>query len=87
MPRKRGQSSGPAAAVRIIWVRRSEGGHIAQAAASVVRACGELGRAEARVELAAEELRTALRQLDFLVGRVDVEAVLDVIFGTFCLGK
>jgi tRNA modification GTPase len=60
---------------------------IAQAAASVAKACGELGRAEARVELAAEELRTALRQLDFLVGKVDVEAVLDVIFATFCLGK
>ena len=60
---------------------------IAQAAASVAKACGELGRAEASVELAAEELRTALRQLDFLVGKVDVEAVLDVIFGTFCLGK
>lgn len=39
------------------------------------------------VELGAEELRLALRSLDFLVGRVDVEAVLDVIFSSFCLGK
>lgn len=39
------------------------------------------------VELACEELRSAVRALDFLVGRVDVEAVLDVIFASFCLGK
>lgn len=40
-----------------------------------------------RVELAAEDLRGALRSLDFLMGRVDVEAVLDVVFGAFCIGK
>lgn len=38
-------------------------------------------------ELVAAELRRALHALDFLVGRVDVEAVLDVIFQSFCLGK
>ena len=37
--------------------------------------------------MVAEEIRGALRALDFLVGRVDVEAVLDVIFQSFCLGK
>lgn len=42
---------------------------------------------EAQVELAAEGLRSALGALDFLVGRVDVEAVLDVIFSNFCVGK
>ena len=31
--------------------------------------------------------RAALRALDFLVGAVDVEAVLDVVFQSFCLGK
>jgi tRNA modification GTPase len=40
-----------------------------------------------RAELAAEELRTALRSLDSLVGRVDVEDILDEIFSSFCLGK
>ena len=40
-----------------------------------------------RVELAAEELRTALRALDALIGRVDVENLLDEIFSRFCLGK
>lgn len=40
-----------------------------------------------RAELAAEELRTAVRALDSLVGRVDVEQILDEIFASFCLGK
>jgi len=40
-----------------------------------------------RAELAAEELRTAIRALDSLVGRVDVEQILDEIFSSFCLGK
>ncbi|KCV82534.1 tRNA modification GTPase TrmE [Actibacterium atlanticum] len=38
-------------------------------------------------ELAAEELRNAIRALDSLVGRVDVEHILDEIFASFCLGK
>jgi tRNA modification GTPase len=38
-------------------------------------------------DLAAEELRSAVRALDSLVGRVDIENVLDEIFASFCLGK
>lgn len=38
-------------------------------------------------ELAAEDVRQALRSLDFLLGAADVEAVLDIIFGQFCIGK
>ncbi len=38
-------------------------------------------------ELAAEDLRLALRALDRLVGRSDVEDILDVIFRDFCIGK
>ncbi len=38
-------------------------------------------------ELAAEELRQALRAMDSLIGRIDVENILDVIFSSFCLGK
>jgi tRNA modification GTPase len=40
-----------------------------------------------RAELAAEDLRTAVRALDSLVGRIDVEDILDEIFASFCLGK
>lgn len=38
-------------------------------------------------DIAAEELRSAIRSLEALVGRVDVENLLDEIFASFCLGK
>ncbi|MFG1421923.1 tRNA uridine-5-carboxymethylaminomethyl(34) synthesis GTPase MnmE [Roseixanthobacter liquoris] len=38
-------------------------------------------------DLLAEDLRLAARALDALVGRVDIEDVLDTLFRTFCIGK
>ena len=38
-------------------------------------------------DLIAEELRSATRAVDSLVGRVDVEDLLDEIFLSFCIGK
>ncbi|WP_282022147.1 tRNA uridine-5-carboxymethylaminomethyl(34) synthesis GTPase MnmE [Ruegeria faecimaris] len=38
-------------------------------------------------DIAAEELRTAIRALEALVGRIGVEDLLDEIFSSFCLGK
>lgn len=38
-------------------------------------------------ELRAEALRAALAALGRLTGRVDVERVLDLVFGEFCIGK
>ncbi|MFY9237690.1 MAG: tRNA uridine-5-carboxymethylaminomethyl(34) synthesis GTPase MnmE [Roseovarius sp.] len=46
-----------------------------------------IGRGEDGADIAAEELRTAVRALDSLLGRVDIENVLDEIFASFCLGK
>jgi tRNA modification GTPase len=47
-----------------------------------------LGQTEGgREELIAEELRSAATTLGRLVGRVDVEDILDVIFRDFCIGK
>lgn len=43
--------------------------------------------AGAEAELAAEWLRRALRSLDSLIGRVDVEDFLGEIFASFCIGK
>lgn len=40
-----------------------------------------------REELQAEDLRLAARALDRLIGKVDVEDVLDALFRTFCIGK
>ena len=38
-------------------------------------------------DIAAEDMRSAIRSLEMLVGRVDVENLLDEIFLSFCLGK
>ena len=48
-----------------------------------------LTRAQAAgdLELVAEDLRLALRALGRIVGRVDVEDILDVVFRDFCIGK
>lgn len=54
---------------------------------SLRAAQGILPQGEAVAEIAAEELRAAIRALDSLVGRIDVEMVLDEIFASFCLGK
>ncbi|NKB20343.1 MAG: tRNA uridine-5-carboxymethylaminomethyl(34) synthesis GTPase MnmE [Alphaproteobacteria bacterium] len=51
--------------------------------------CSALTRAldAAEAELMAEDLRLAARALGRITGRVDVEDILDVIFGEFCIGK
>jgi tRNA modification GTPase len=55
-----------------------------ETAASLQRCIDVVGKGE---ELAAEELRTAIHSLGRLLGRVDVEDILDVIFREFCVGK
>jgi tRNA modification GTPase len=52
--------------------------------ASLRRSIDVVGLGE---ELAAEELRTAVHSLGRLLGRVDVEDILDKIFREFCVGK
>jgi tRNA modification GTPase len=42
---------------------------------------------EGREEIMAEQLRLGTRALGKLLGRVDVEDILDVIFRDFCIGK
>jgi tRNA modification GTPase len=53
-------------------------------AASLRCSMAVLGEGE---EFAAEELRLAADSLGRLLGRVDVEDILGVIFSTFCIGK
>ena len=55
-----------------------------ETAASLRRCIEIIGNGE---ELAAEELRAAAYSLGRLLGRVDVEDILDVIFREFCVGK
>jgi tRNA modification GTPase len=55
-----------------------------QTAVSLQRSLGAVREGE---ELAAEDLRSAVHSLGRLLGRVDVEDILDVIFREFCVGK
>ena len=54
--------------------------------ASVTTARAALERGEAP-EYVALDLREALQALGEVVGEVDVEQILDVIFSSFCIGK
>ena len=61
---------------------------------AMVRALAALGEAEEQLrlgpdmyDLAADDMRQAIRALESLVGRVDVENLLDEIFSSFCVGK
>jgi len=53
-------------------------------AVALERSLAAIGQGE---ELAAEDLRSAAMSLGRLLGRVDVEDILDVIFREFCIGK
>ncbi|MBA3908619.1 MAG: tRNA uridine-5-carboxymethylaminomethyl(34) synthesis GTPase MnmE [Rhodobacter sp.] len=54
---------------------------------ALAEARAEVVGVDSRVELAAEHLRIAVRALDALVGRVDVDDLLGEIFASFCIGK
>lgn len=63
----------------------------ARHAAAVGRAIAALERARSRTagepELAAEDVRLAIRALGEITGAVDADAVLAEIFSSFCIGK
>jgi len=39
------------------------------------------------IELAAEDIRLAAREIGKITGRIEVDEILDKIFGSFCIGK
>jgi len=53
----------------------------------IERAASFVGLGHDRYDVAAEELRSGVFVLERLVGRVDVEDVLDKVFSSFCIGK
>ncbi|MCD9147052.1 tRNA uridine-5-carboxymethylaminomethyl(34) synthesis GTPase MnmE [Pseudophaeobacter flagellatus] len=57
------------------------------ALSSLTEAQTVLERGSEFYDLAAEDMRSAIRSLEMLVGRVGVEDLLDEIFSSFCLGK
>ena len=60
---------------------------MSKAAASIADAKALISAGESHYDVGAAELMTAIRSLDSLVGRVDVENLLDEIFSSFCIGK
>ena len=65
--------------------RERQRSHLREAVLAL-QGAGEAAQ-EGREEIVAEQLRLATRALGRLLGRVDVEDVLDVIFRDFCIGK
>ena len=47
----------------------------------------QMGQAQSLPELVAADLRASTRALEVMVGRIDVENLLDEIFSSFCIGK
>jgi tRNA modification GTPase len=70
-----------------ILVRERHRVAVTAAIAALAESRAEVVRDDSRVELAAEHLRQAVRALDALVGRVDVDDLLGEIFASFCIGK
>ena len=60
---------------------------MSQALVELTEALGTLEIGLETSELAAEEIRSAVVKIESLVGRVDVEHILDEIFSRFCIGK
>lgn len=77
-----GRAQGAGAAIRMRHETAMRDGLAALEAASM-----RLTEGEEATELAAEDLHSAIRALDSLVGKVDIESVLDDIFLNFCIGK
>jgi tRNA modification GTPase len=47
----------------------------------------EVSKKTVRIEIAAEDIRSAIRALESLVGGICAEAVLGEVFSRFCIGK
>lgn len=58
-----------------------------KAYSALIQSLDIVGQGPDHYDIASEELRGAIRALESLVGRIDVESLLDEIFSSFCLGK
>ena len=65
----------------------AELGSASRAAEALSQALAALDDPAFGIDILAEILYSAIRALNSLVGRVDVEDVLDEIFSAFCIGK
>ncbi|MEO1541704.1 MAG: tRNA uridine-5-carboxymethylaminomethyl(34) synthesis GTPase MnmE [Pseudomonadota bacterium] len=67
--------------------RRRQRDVLSTALSGLESGMNQVERGSEWVDLAAEDLRYTVQMLDTLVGRVDVEDILDEVFSSFCLGK
>jgi len=58
-----------------------------QASDALNLAVHQLDSGSGSYELVSEDIRAAARFLDAMIGKIDVENLLDEIFANFCLGK
>ena len=68
-------------------IRARQRGAIAEALQHIEAAMATVSAQTSKIEYAVEDLYRALHSLDSLIGRVDVEHILDEIFSSFCIGK
>ena len=71
----------------VLVIRERQKNGLTQCSTSLQNALEYIQQKEARLELFSTELYSAITALDFVIGRVDIENVLDEIFSSFCLGK
>jgi tRNA modification GTPase len=79
-------TAGPLAADHPIAINARHKAAFERAAERLLAGKSALERGEAP-EFTALEIREALQALGDVIGQVDVERILDVIFSTFCIGK
>lgn len=70
----------------VVTTERQQG-LLREARDEIRQAIAELSSSDPRSEVASFSLERAARALEMLIGRVDVEDLLDEVFARFCLGK
>jgi len=70
-----------------VMVRARHAKAMEQALVAVGQAEGRLPELRSGAEFVAADLWAAISALDMLVGKIDVETLLDEIFSSFCIGK
>jgi tRNA modification GTPase len=78
---------GSKAASAGLLIRERQRVALVQALEGLDAAMQLLPRASAFPELIAAELRRSVRAMEIMMGRIDVESLLDEIFSSFCIGK
>jgi tRNA modification GTPase len=70
-----------------LLIRERQRNALMAAEVALESALRELQRQHPAAEIVAVELRSAMRCLDELIGKIDVEDLLGEIFSKFCIGK